>query len=141
MKRDISDFVSRCLICQQVKAEHQVPSGLLQPIMIPEWKWDRVTMDFVSGLPLSTSKKDAIWVVVDRLTKSAHFIPVRTDFSLDKLAELYVSQVVRLHGVPISIVSDRDPRFTSQFWKKLQEALGTKLHFSTAFHPQTNGRG
>jgi len=139
MKRDISDFVSRCLICQQVKAEHQVPSGLLQPIMIPEWKWDRVTMDFVSGLPLSASKKDAIWVVVDRLTKSAHFIPVRTDFSLDKLAELYVYQIVRLHGVPVSIVSDRDPRFTSRFWKKLQEALGTKLHFSTAFHPQTDG--
>ena len=117
-----------------------MPTGLLQPIMIPEWKWDRVTMDFVSGLPLSTSKKDAIWVVVDRLTKSAHFIPVRTDFSLDKLAELYVSQIVRLHGVPISIVSDRDPRFTSRFWKKLQEALGTKLHFSTAFHPQTDGQ-
>ncbi|KAK5839973.1 hypothetical protein PVK06_008833 [Gossypium arboreum] len=140
MKRDISDFVSKCLICQQVKAEHQVPTGLLQPIMIPEWKWDRVTMDFVSGLPLSASKKDAIWVVVDRLTKSAHFIPVRTDFSLEKLAELYVSQIVRLHGVPISIVSDRDPRFTSRFWKKLQEALGTKLHFSTAFHPQTDGQ-
>ncbi|KAK5802657.1 hypothetical protein PVK06_030269 [Gossypium arboreum] len=140
MKRDISDFVSRCLICQQVKAEHQVPSGLLQPITIPEWKWDRVTMDFVSGLPLSASRKDAIWVVVDRLTKSAHFIPVRTDFSLDKLAELYVSQIVRLHGVPISVVPDRDPRFTSQFWKKLQEALGTKLHFSTAFHPQTDGQ-
>ncbi|KAK5775278.1 hypothetical protein PVK06_043151 [Gossypium arboreum] len=74
MKRDISDFVSRCLICQQVKAEHQVPSGLLQPITIPEWKWDRVTMDFVSGLPLSASKKDVVWVVVDRLTKSAHFV-------------------------------------------------------------------
>ncbi|KAK5839668.1 hypothetical protein PVK06_008494 [Gossypium arboreum] len=140
MKRDISDFASKCLVCQQVKAEHQVPTGLLQPIMIPEWKWDRVTMDFVSGLPVSASKKDAIWVVVDRLTKSAHFIPVRTDFSLDKLAELYVSQIVRLHGVPISIVSDRDPRFTSRFWKKLQEALGTKLHFSTAFHPQTDGQ-
>ncbi|KAK5811692.1 hypothetical protein PVK06_027050 [Gossypium arboreum] len=140
MKRDISDFVSKCLVCQQVKAEHQVPTGLLQPIMIPEWKWDRVTMDFVSGLPVSASKKDTIWVVVDRLTKSAHFIPVRTDFSLDKLAELYVSQIVRLHGVPISIVSDRDPIFTSRFWKKLQEALGTKLHFSTAFHPQTDGQ-
>ncbi|KAK5785564.1 hypothetical protein PVK06_040160 [Gossypium arboreum] len=140
MKRDISDFVSKCLICQQVKAEHQVPMGLLQPIMIPEWKWNRVTMDFESGLPVSASKKDAIWVVVDRLTKSAHFIPVRTDFSMDKLAELYVSQIVRLHGVPISIVSDRDPRFTSRFWKKLQEALGTKLHFSTAFHPQTDGQ-
>ena len=140
MKRDIFDFVSKCLVCQQVKAEHQVPTGLLQPIMVPEWKWDRVTMDFVSGLPVSASKKDAIWVVVDRLTKSAHFIPVRTDFSLDKLAELYVSQIVRLHGVPISIVSDRDPRFTTRFWKKLQEALGTKLHFSTVFHPQTIGQ-
>ncbi|KAK5811485.1 hypothetical protein PVK06_026822 [Gossypium arboreum] len=140
MKRDIFDFVSKCLICQQVKAKHQVPTGLLQPIMIPEWKWVRVTMDFVSGLPVSASKKDVIWVVVDRLTKSAHFIPVRTDFSLDKLAELYISQIVRLHGVPISIVSNRDPRFTSRFWKKLQEALGTKLHFSTAFHPQTDGQ-
>ena len=112
MKRDISDFVARCLVCQQVKAEHQVPSGLLQPIMIPEWKWDRVTMDFVSGLPLTPNKKDAIWVVVDRLTKSAHFVPIRTDYSLDKLVELYVSQIVKLHGVPISIVLDRDPRFT-----------------------------
>ncbi|KAG8491018.1 hypothetical protein CXB51_014151 [Gossypium anomalum] len=132
--------VHPCLICQQVKAEHQVPSGLLQLIMIPEWKWDRITMDIVSGLPLSSSKKDTIWVVVDRLTKSAHFIPVRTDYSLDKLAELYVSQIVRLQWVPISIVSNRDPRFTSRFWKKLQEALGTKLHFSTAFHPQTDGQ-
>ncbi|KAG8472896.1 hypothetical protein CXB51_034783 [Gossypium anomalum] len=140
MKRDISDYVSKCLICQQVKAEHQVPSGLLQPILILEWKWDRITMDFVSGLPVTQSKKDSIWVIVDRLTKSAYFIPVRMDFSLDKLAELYVSQIVRLHGVPNSIVSDRDPRFTSRFWKKLQEALGTKLHFSTAFHPQTDGQ-
>ncbi|KAG8496931.1 hypothetical protein CXB51_008102 [Gossypium anomalum] len=140
MKRDISNSVSKCLICQQVKAKHQVPSGLLQPIMIPEWKWDQITMDFVSGLPLAQSKKDSIWVIVDRLTKSAHFIPVRKNFSLDKLAELYVSQIVRLHGVPISIVSDRDPRFTSRFWKKLQEVLGTKLHFSTAFHPQTDGQ-
>ncbi|KAG8503264.1 hypothetical protein CXB51_001221 [Gossypium anomalum] len=95
---------------------------------------------FCIGLPLLSSKKDAIWVVVDRLAKSAHFIPVRTDYSLDKLAEMYVSQIVRLHGVPISIVSDRDPRFTSRFWKKFQEALGTKLHFSTAFHPQTDGQ-
>ncbi|KAG8481801.1 hypothetical protein CXB51_026415 [Gossypium anomalum] len=140
MKRDISNFISKCLICQQVKTKHQVPSGLLQPIMIPERKWDRITMDFVSGLPLTQSKKDSIWVIIDRLTKSVHFIPVRKNFSLDKLAELYVSQIVRLHGVPISIVSDRDPRFTSRFWKKLQEALGTKLHFSTAFHPQTDGQ-
>ncbi|KAA3483733.1 integrase [Gossypium australe] len=140
MKRDILEFVSRCLLCQQVKAEHQVPSGLLQPVMIPEWKWDRVTMDFVSGLHLSLKKKDVIWVVVDRLTKSAHFIPVRTDYSLDKLVELYISEIVRLHGVPVSIISDKDPRFTLRFWKKLQEALGTRLNFSTAFHPQTDGQ-
>ncbi|KAA3470061.1 DNA/RNA polymerases superfamily protein [Gossypium australe] len=125
MKRDISEFVSRCLVCQQVKAEHQVSSGLLQPIMIPEWKWERTTMDFV---------------IVDKLTKSAHFIPVRTNYSLDKLAELYISEIVRLHGVPLSIVSDKDPRFTSRFWKKLQETLGTKLHFSTTFHPQMDGQ-
>ncbi|KAG4207923.1 hypothetical protein ERO13_A03G100150v2 [Gossypium hirsutum] len=97
-------------------------------------------MDFVSGLPLSPRKKDAIWIVVDRLTKSAHFIPVRSDYSLDKLAELYISDIVRLHGVPLSIVLDRDPRFISRFWKKLQYALGTKLHFSTAFHPQTDSQ-
>ncbi|KAA3461953.1 DNA/RNA polymerases superfamily protein [Gossypium australe] len=123
-----------------VKAEHQVPSDLLQPIMIPEWKWERITIDFVSGLPLYPKKKDAIWVIVDRLTKSDHFIPVRTDYSLDKLVELSISEILRLHGVPLSIVSDRDPRFTSRFWKKLQEALGTKLHFSTAFHPQMDGQ-
>ncbi|KAA3485013.1 reverse transcriptase [Gossypium australe] len=136
MKRDISKFVARCLVCQQVKAEHQVSSGLLQPVMIPEWKWDRVMMDFVLGLPLSPKIKDVIWVVVDRLTKSAHFIPVRTDYSLDRLAKLYVAEIVKLHGVPVSIISNRDPRFTSWLWKKLQEALGTKLNFNTAFHPQ-----
>ncbi|KAA3483344.1 Gag protease polyprotein [Gossypium australe] len=93
-------------------------------------------MDFVMGLPLTPKKKDAVWVVVDRLTKSAHFIPMRVDYSLDKLADLDS----RLYGVPLSIVSDRDPRFTSRFWKKLQETLGTKLSFSTTFHPQTDGQ-
>ena len=140
MKRDISEFVTKCLVCQRVKAEHQVPSGLLQSIIIPEWKWDRITMDFVVGLPLTRRKHDSVWVVVDRLTKSAHYLPVRTDYSLDKLAELYIKEIVRLHGIPISIISDRDPRFTSRFWGKLQEALGTRLNFSTAFHPQTDGQ-
>ncbi|KAA3487058.1 Transposon Ty3-G Gag-Pol polyprotein [Gossypium australe] len=123
-----------------VKAEHQVPLGLLQPIMVPEWKWDCITMDFVTGLPLTPSRKDAIWVVIDRLTKSAHFIQIQVDYSLDKLENLYVSEIVRLHGVPLSIISDRDPRFTFRFWKKLQEALGTKLSFSTTFHPQTDSQ-
>ena len=140
MKRDISEFVTKCLVCQRVKAEHQVPSGLLQSIRIPEWKWDRITMDFVVGLPLTGRMHDSVWVVVDRLTKSAHFLPVRTDYSLDKLAELYIKEIVRLHEIPISIISDRDPRFTSRFWGKLQEALGTRLNFSTAFHPQTDGK-
>ena len=116
MKRDISEFVTKCLVCQRVKAEHQVPSGLLQSIRIPEWKWDRITMDFVVGLPLTGRKHDSVWVVVDRLTKSAHFLSVRTDYSLDKLAELYIKEIVQLHRIPISIILVRDPRFTSRFW-------------------------
>ena len=97
-------------------------------------------MDFVVGLPLTGRKHDSVWVVVDRLTKSAHFLPVGTHYSLDKLAELYIKEIVRLHGIPISIISDRDPRFTLRFWGKLQEALSTQLNFSTTFHPQTDGQ-
>ncbi|GMJ13693.1 hypothetical protein HRI_005038600 [Hibiscus trionum] len=140
MKSKITDFVARCLTCQRVKAEHKVPTGLLQPIELPQWKWERITMDFVSGLPPTPKKNNAIWVIVDRFTKSAHFLPVRMDFSLSKLAELYINEVIRLHGVPTSIISDRDPRFASRFWRTLQEALGTRVHLSTAFHPQTDGQ-
>ena len=97
-------------------------------------------MDFVSSLPLTQKKHDLVWVITYRLTKSAHFIPVRINYSMDRLAELYVDEIVRLHGVPLSIVSDRDPRFTSKFWKELQLALGTRLNFSTALHPQIDGQ-
>ncbi|XP_052485226.1 uncharacterized protein LOC128040498 [Gossypium raimondii] len=97
-------------------------------------------MDFVSGLPLTPTKKDSVWVIVDRLTKFAHFIPIRTDYSLQKLAKLYVFEIVRLHGVPILIISNRDLHFTSRFWNKLHKALGTMLNFSTVFHPQTDGQ-
>ncbi|KAG8485718.1 hypothetical protein CXB51_019028 [Gossypium anomalum] len=138
MKRDISLFVSKCFVYQQVKAKHQVPSDFHQPIAVPEWKCDRITMDFVMGLPLTLKKKDVVWVIMDRLTKSTHFIPVRTDYSLERLAGLYLLEIVRLHEVSLSIILDRNPRFTSRFWKRLQEALGTKLSFSTAFHPQTD---
>ncbi|KAL0458155.1 UNVERIFIED_CONTAM: Transposon Tf2-11 polyprotein [Sesamum latifolium] len=134
------NFVAKCLTCQQVKAEHQAPAGKLHPLSIPEWKWEKITMDFVIGLPRTFRKHDAVWVIVDRLTKSAHFLPIYQNDSLDKLAELYISEIVRLHGIPTSIVSDRDPRFTSHFWGSLHKALGTKLHFSTAFHPQTDGQ-
>ena len=112
----------------------------MQPLPIPEWKWDHVTMDFVVGLSRTASGRDAIWVIVDRLTKTAHFIPIRISFSLDRLARLYVNEIVSKHGVPASIISDRDPRFTSRFWAKLQGALGTQLRFITAFHPQTDGQ-
>ncbi|KAG8493153.1 hypothetical protein CXB51_010525 [Gossypium anomalum] len=125
-------------ICEAQKSDNELQAK--RPVTIPEWKWERVTMNFVSGLPLSPKKKDVIWVIVDRLTKSAHFISVHMDYSLDRLAELYISEIVKLHGVPVSIISDRDPRFISQFWNMLQEALGTQLHFSTTFHPQTDGQ-
>ena len=135
MKAAITDHVSRCLTCQKVKAEHQSPAGLLQPIKFPEWKWERITMDFVTGLPVTPRKNDAVWVIVDRLTKSTHFIPVRMTMNLETLAELYVKEVVRLHGVPKSIISDRDPRFTARFWESLHKALGSDVNLSTAFHP------
>ncbi|KAA3487716.1 pol protein [Gossypium australe] len=140
LKREVTEFVSKCLTCQQVKAEHQLPSGLLQPVKIPLWKWKRITMDFVSGLPLTPTRKDSVWVIVDRLMKSAHFISVRIEYSLQKLDKLYVVKIVRLHGVPVSIISDRDPRFTSRFWNVLHKALGTRLDFSTTFHPQADGQ-
>ena len=97
-------------------------------------------MDFVYKLPRTLNGYDGVWVIVDRLTKSAHFIPVREKFSLRRLAELFVSKIVKYHGVPVSIISDRDPRFTSMFWTAFQEALGTKLLYSTAYHPQTDGQ-
>ena len=115
MKSDIARFVSRCLVCQQVKAEHMRPAGKLQRIPLPEWKWEHITMDFVVGFPLSKSGCDSIWVIVDRLMKSAHFLPVNMKYSMERLARIYIKEVVRLHGVPISIISDRDTRFTSKF--------------------------
>ena len=97
-------------------------------------------MDFVVKLPVTGRKHDSVWVMADRLTKSAHFQPVRNDYSLDKLAKLYIKEIVRLHGIPVSIISYRDPRFTSRFWGKFQEALVTRLNFSTAFHLRTDGK-
>ncbi|KAL0544475.1 hypothetical protein IC582_019591 [Cucumis melo] len=140
MKREVAEFVSRCLVCQQVKAPRQKPAGLLQPLSIPEWKWENVSMDFITRLPRTLRGFTVIWVVVDRLTKSAHFVPGKSTYTASKWAQLYMYEIVRLHGVPVSIVSDRDARFTSKFWKGLQTAMGTRLDFSTAFHPQTDGQ-
>lgn len=118
-KRDIAEFVAQCLTCQQIKVEHQRPAGKLQSLTLPEWKWEHITMDFVSGLPRTRAGHDTVWVIVDRLTKSAHFIATKKTFALDKLAQLYVREIIRLHGAPVSIVSDRDPRFVSRFWNSL----------------------
>jgi len=136
----VAGYVAKCSICQQVRVEHRKPAGLLQQLPIPEWKWEMITMDFVSGLPKRKRGNNAIWVIVDRLTKFALFLPVKMTDSVDKLAKIYVNEVVRLHGVPTLIVSDRDPRFTSRLWPSIQRALGTNLSISTAFHLQTDGQ-
>ncbi|GKB79116.1 putative nucleotidyltransferase, ribonuclease H, partial [Tanacetum coccineum] len=218
MKKDIAEYVSKCLTCLKVKAEHQRPSGLLQQPEIPVWKWEGIAMDFVTKLPRTSSghdqclpvnvdstdgiladpdailrfkseisyllvvspemespevespeveppevgrwrgwkgwksditaatadiyntRHDTIWVIVDRLTKSAHFLPMREDYKMERLARLYLNEIVARHGVPISIILDRDSRFTSRFWQLMQEALGTRLDMSTTYHPQTDGQ-
>ncbi|GJT40263.1 putative reverse transcriptase domain-containing protein [Tanacetum coccineum] len=140
MKADITTYVSKCLTCAKVKVEHQKPSGLLQQPEIPIWKWERITMDFITKLPTTPSAYDSIWVIVNRLTKSAHFILINEKFKMERLTRLYLKEIVCRHGVPVSIISDRDPRFASRFWTSLQKSLGTNLDMSTAYHPETDGQ-
>nr|GEW45928.1 putative reverse transcriptase domain-containing protein [Tanacetum cinerariifolium] len=140
MKADIATYIRKCLTCAKVKAEHQRPSGLLVQPEIPVWKWDNITMDFVTKLPKSPQGYDTIWVIVDRLTKLAIFAPMRETDPLEKLAKLYLKEVVARHGIPVSIICDRDPRFASRFWRTLQKALGTSLDMSTAYHPEIDGQ-
>ncbi|GJV42854.1 putative reverse transcriptase domain-containing protein [Tanacetum coccineum] len=140
MKKDIVVYVSRCLTCLKVKAEHQRPSGLLHQPEIPEWKWEGIAMDFVMKLSRTSSGHDTIWVIMDRLTKSAHFLPMCEDYKMDRLVRLYLNEIVARHGVPILIIMDRDSRFTLRFWQSMQEALGARLDMSTAYHPQTDGQ-
>ena len=134
MKRDVAWYVERCLTCRKVKAEHQRPHSKMQPLDIPLWKWEDITMDFITKLPRTARGMDSIWVIVDRLTKSAHFIPIQESISAEKLADIYIREVVAWHGVPVSVISDRDVRFTSRFWERFHDELGTRLHFSTTFH-------
>jgi len=134
------EFVAYCLVCQKTKVEHKKPYGELQSLDVPEWKWESISMDFVTGLPRTVFGHDAIWVIVDKLTKFAHFLPINIRFSLEKLAHLYIKKIFRLHGVPSSIILDRDPRFTSRFWDSLQRALGTKVRLNSTYHPQTDGQ-
>ncbi|GJW75517.1 putative reverse transcriptase domain-containing protein, partial [Tanacetum coccineum] len=140
MNANIATYVSKCLTCAKVKAEHQRPSRLLVQPKIPKWKWDNITMDFVTKLPKTSHGYDTIWVFVDRLTKSAIFTPMRETDPMDKLARIYLKEVVTRHEILVSIICDCDPRFASNFWRSLQNALGTNLDISTAYHPQTDGQ-
>nr|GFA50235.1 putative reverse transcriptase domain-containing protein [Tanacetum cinerariifolium] len=138
MKSDIATYVRKCLTCAKVKPEHQRPSGLLVQPEIPVWKWDNITMDFVTKLPKSPQGYDTIWVIVDRLTKSAIFAPMRETNPLENLAKLYLKEVVARHGILVLIICDRDPRFALRFWRTVQKALGTSLDMSMAYHPETD---
>ncbi|GJW51163.1 putative reverse transcriptase domain-containing protein [Tanacetum coccineum] len=140
MKADIATYVRKCLTCSKVKAEHQKPSSLLFQPEIPEWKWEKIIMDFITKLPKTANGCDAIWVIVDRLTKSAHFLPMREIDPMEKLMKLYMKEVVTRYGVPVSIISNCDSKFTSLLWKSLYKALGTRLDMSTAYHPQTDSQ-
>ncbi|GJP66737.1 hypothetical protein CLOP_g23646 [Closterium sp. NIES-67] len=140
MVTDVQRYVTACPICQRMKASHQRPTGLLQPLGPPQRPWQHVTMDFVTGLPAGPSGNDAVLVVVDRLTKMAHFAPCRTTITAEETARLFISTVVRLHGIPAAIISDRDPKFTSKFWQDTWARYGTRLQFSSAYHPQTDGQ-
>ncbi|GKC86115.1 reverse transcriptase domain-containing protein, partial [Tanacetum coccineum] len=130
----------KCLTCSRVKAEFQKPSSLLVQPEIPMWKWERITMDFITKLPKTSNGHDTIWVIIDHLTKSAHFIPTRETDSMETCTRLYIKEIVSRHGIPISIISDRHSHFTSRFWRSLQSALGTQLDMSMTYHPKTDGQ-
>jgi len=140
MKTEVAKYIARCLECQQVKTEHQHPAGLLQPLPIPSWKWEVISLDFITGLPRNQNQNDSIMVVVDKLSKATHFIPIKTTYKDANIADIFLKHIFRLHGVPKVIISDRDPKFTGNFWKSLFKGLNTTLNFSTSFHPQTDGK-
>ncbi|GJR56510.1 putative reverse transcriptase domain-containing protein [Tanacetum coccineum] len=133
MKADIATYVSKCLTCAKVKAEHQRPFGLLVQPDIPEWKWEKITMDFVTKLPKIAAGYDSIWVIVDRLTKSAHFLPMKETDSTEKLTRLYMKEIVARHGIPVSIISDRDSHFTSRTDGQSERTIQTLEDMLRAF--------
>ena len=140
MKREIDQYVAKCNVCRRVKVEHLKPAGMLQPLPIPSWKWQEIGIEFITGFPRTSQGYESIWVTVDRLTKSAHFVPVRTTYSVKQYTELYPTWIVCLHGILKKIISDRGTQFTSHLWKSLHEAMGTELFYSTAYHPQADGQ-
>jgi hypothetical protein len=139
MKEDIVNYVEICLECQQVKAKHRHPTGLLQPHAILKSKWEVISMDFIVGFPLTMRRHDSIFVVVNTLTKSAHFIPVHMTYQALDIAIVLINNIVRLHGMPKRIISNRGLVFTGRFWTSFQEALETQLNFSTTYHMEIDG--
>ncbi|GJU16212.1 reverse transcriptase domain-containing protein [Tanacetum coccineum] len=139
IKADIATYVSKCLTCAKVKAEHQRPSGLLVQPDIPEWKWEKITMDFITKLPKTEAGYDSIWVIVDRL-QSCSLICMMKRIRAEKFQGLNIIILVARHGIPVSIISDRDSHFTLRVWQSLHKALGMQLNLSTAYHPQTDGQ-
>jgi hypothetical protein len=131
MKKEVVDFIARCLECQKVKDEQRHPTGLLQPFPISKWKWEVVTMDFITKIPRTIKKHDFIMVVVEKLTKASHFFIVKSTHKVANIVEIYMREIVKLHGVPKKIVSDRDFKFTSKFWKGIFKGFGTNMNFST----------
>jgi hypothetical protein len=140
MKRETARYVSECDTCQKVKADYMKLRGLLQPLSILDWKWDDISMNFIMGLPLTARKFDSIWVLVDRLTKSAHFIPIHTKYRVEKYVKIYIARVLCLHGVPKMIISNWGSQFVARFWEQLHPSLGPHLIHSLAYHPQTDGQ-
>jgi hypothetical protein len=141
MKREVADFIARCLECKKVNVEHRYPTCLLQPLPILEWKWEVVTMDFITKLPRTSKKHYYIMVVVDKLTKASHFILIKLTQKASNIVDIYFKEVAKIHGIPNStIVFDMDSKFTSNFWKGLFKGLGTNLNFSTTYHPESYGK-
>jgi hypothetical protein len=140
MKKEVVDFIAKCLECQKAEDEHRHPTSFLQPLPIPEWKWEVVTMDFVTKLPRKNKQRDSINVVVDKLTKASHFISVKLVQKAANIADIYMREIARLHGIPKTIVSDTYPKFTSSFWKGLFNGFGTNLNFSTTYHLELDGQ-
>jgi hypothetical protein len=140
MYKYISSYINSCDKCQSNKSSNQSSSGLLQPLSIPSQRWEQITMDFIGPLPLTKNGNNFILVVVDKLSKMAHYIATHTNITAEGVAKLIFKHIVRYHGMPSSIVSDRDTRFTSSFWQELWKILGTKLNMSTSFHPETDGQ-
>jgi hypothetical protein len=123
-----------------VKVEHQHPASMLQPLPIPEWKWETISLDFITGLPKTQKQNDSIMVVIDKLSKYAHFIPMKSTYKTINDIEIFMKEIFRLHGIPKMVISDRDVKFTSTFWKELFAGLDTNLNSITSYHPQTDGK-